>query len=301
MILVTGGSGFIGSHVVDKLRDAGHDVKVFDIKPPHRNDVEFIKGDITKLDDLKAAFKDVDYVYHLAAVANVNTAFANPLLNANLNLMGTANVLEAARQTNIKRVLFASSVWVYGAAREEQVYEGSLFYTPSTGHIYTSSKIAGEMLCCDYQKLYGTNYTIFRYGIPYGPRAREGTVIPIFINKAMKNEPLTITGDGSQYREFIYVEDLAEGNVAGLSEKAKNQIYNLSGDKPITIKEVAETVKKLFDDKVNIVYTEARPGDFSGRLVSIRKAKLDLGWAPRTPFEEGVRRYIEWFKTQPQI
>ncbi|MDD5417526.1 MAG: NAD-dependent epimerase/dehydratase family protein [Candidatus Nanoarchaeia archaeon] len=296
MIVVTGGSGFIGSHVVDKLKEAGHEVRVFDVTPPKQSDVEFVKGDITNIDDLKSALKDVEAVYHLAAVSNVNSAFENPLMNNNLNIMGTANVLEAVRQTNVKRMLFASTVWVYGACRDEQVYEGSPFYMPGAGHVYTSSKIAGELLCHDYQKLYGTDFTVFRYGIPYGPRARGATVLPIFVEKAMKGEPLTIQGDGLQHREFIYVEDLADGNVAGLKDAGKNQTYNLCGDEPVTIKEMAETVRKLFDNKVDIIYQEARPGDFKGKLISNRKAKAELGWKPKVSFEEGVRRYIQWLK-----
>ena len=295
---VTGGSGFIGSHVVDKLKDAGHDVKVFDIKPPHRSDVEYCECDILDLDKILAETKDLDYMFHLAAVSNVNVAYDDPILAVKLNAEGTTNFLEACRKNDIKRFLFASTVWVYAGAVTSEVTEDSPFYMPGAGHIYTSTKIAGEMFCNDFHKLYGVDYTILRYGIPYGPRARAGTIIPIFIERALKGDPLSIFGDGAQYRNFIYVEDLADGNIAALKDEGKNQIYNLEGMRPISVKEVAETVQKLVGEGVKIEYKEARPGDYGGKFVSMGKAKRELDWEPEVDFEEGMQRYIDWYKEQ---
>ena len=178
---------------------------------------------------------------------------------------------------------------------EKEVDESTPLNIESADHVYTSSKIAAELYCQSYHKLYGQNFTILRYGIPYGPRARGGTVAAIFVRRALNGEPLTIFGDGSQYRNFIYVEDLAEGNVAALKDVANNRTYNLEGMRPITVKEVAETVKKLIGD-VEIEYKEERPGDFEGKTVSAEKAKRELGWEPKVDFEEGVERYIEWYK-----
>jgi UDP-glucose 4-epimerase len=295
---VTGGSGFIGSHVVDKLVDAGHEVKVFDIKEPHRDDVEYCNCDILDLDSILKETKGLDYIFHLAAVSNVNHAYENPILAVKLNAEGTVNFLEACRKNDIKRFLLASTVWVYAGAVTTEVTEDSPFYMPGAGHIYTSTKIVGEMFCNDYHQLYGLDYTILRYGIPYGPRARAGTIIPIFINRALKGEPLSIFGDGSQYRNFIYVEDLADGNVIALKDGAKNQIYNLEGIRPITVKEVAEAVKELLGESVKIEYKEARPGDYEGKFVSMGKAKRELEWEPKIDFMEGMRRYVEWYKQQ---
>ena len=137
--------------------------------------------------------------------------------------------------------------------------------------------------------------TVLRYGIPYGPRARAATVGAIFVRKAMAGEPLTVAGDGSQFRYFVYVEDLARGNVLALNPVARNQIYNLDGREKVTILQIAETVQKILGD-VEIVHTEARPGDFAGQTVNSDKAERDLDWVPQVNFEEGMRRYVEWYK-----
>ena len=278
-ILVTGGSGFIGSHVVDKLIGNSLDVKVFDIGKPHRKDAEFIKGDIISLEELNAAMKDMEYVFHIAALSNINKVAENPLMAVDLNIMSTAKVLEAARNSQVRRVIYASSY----------------FIDSGKGHLYTTTKVASEMLCKDYYTLYGLPFTILRYGTAYGPRSRGEDVISIFVKRALSHQPLTIYGDGNQSRNFIYVEDLAEGNVAALKDIAKNQTYNLEGLRPITVREVAETVKKLVGD-VEIEYKEERPGDFEGKVVSAEKVKRELGWTPKVDFEEGVGRYIKWYK-----
>ena len=293
---VIGGSGFIGSHIVDKLIEGGHAVTVFDIMKPHRNDVRHLYIDITNLSKTAVTLTgDYDAIYLLAAMADVNDVYKNPVEAGEVNILGVANILEAARRNEIDRVILASTVWVYEMALEKNVNEDTPLQIQKANHVYTSSKVAAELYCHSYQKLYGQNFTILRYGIPYGPRARGGTVMAIFVKKALNGEPLTIFGDGSQYRNFIYVEDLAEGNVAALKEVAKKQTYNLEGMQKITIKEVAETVKKLIDN-VKIEYKEARLGDYAGNIVSREKAKKELGWEPKVDFEEGMRRYIDWYK-----
>ena len=296
---ITGGAGFIGSHLADCLIQAGHEVVVLDHGVrPHRPDVEFQDVDIRDLTALIGATTGCDFIFHLAAVSNVNVAFQQPLQCLAINIQGTANVLEAARQNKSKRVVFASTVWVYTGARDNNVHEDSPFFMPGAGHIYTSSKIAGELLCHDYWQLYQVPVTILRYGIPYGPRMREALLIPIFLRKALAGEPLTISGDGSQYRNFIYVEDLARAHLLVMDDKAINQTYNLEGISKVTVREVAETINQLLGGAVKIEYTPARPGDYGGKEVSAEKAKRELGWEPTVDFEEGMRRTMEWYRTR---
>lgn len=297
--VVTGGSGFIGSHVVDKLIDAGHKVIVLDHRvKPHRNDVEFRDVDIVNYSSVLEATMGCDYIFHLAAMSNVNDVFENPVYAVEVNVTGTINVLEAARKNNCKRVFFASTVWVYTGCKGTYVNEETPFFMPGAGHIYSSSKITCEFFICDYQKLYGVPFTILRYGIPYGPRMRKELVIPIFLRKAFNGEPLTITGDGSQYRNFIYVEDLADAHVLALKKDAENQILNLEGMRRITIKEIAETIRKLARNNVRIEYLPARPGDYEGKEASNDKIKRLLGWEPKVDFEEGMRKTIDWYKSE---
>ncbi len=293
-VLVTGGSGFIGSHVVDKLRDKGVNVRVYDLTmPTYRKDIEYCQGSLLDMNLLGAAMSGVDAVMHLAAIADVKDVYENPHYSESINVRGTINVLEAARKSKVKRIVYGSTTWVYSEAATDNVDETTPLHSPT--HLYTATKLTGEYYCQSYSKLYGAEITILRYGIPYGPRARDGAVIPIFVRKAMNGEALTIAGDGAQFRKFVYVEDLAEGNALALQSIAKNKIYNLDGKEKITIKQIAETIKKVLGD-VKIEFTPARPGDFGGKEVSSERAQKELGWEPKTSFEEGVRRYIKWYK-----
>jgi len=297
-VLVTGGSGFIGSHVVDKLRDKGVKVRVYDgIMPLHRDDIEYYQGSILDIAALGFAMSGIDVVMHLAAVADVKDVLADPHYSEAINVRGTINVLEAARNSKVRRVIYGSTTWVYSEAESDNVDETTPLHAPS--HFYTATKLAGEYYCQSYSKLYDLDVTILRYGIPYGPRARDGAVIPIFVKKALNGETLTIAGDGFQFRKFVYVEDLAEGNVLALQSIAKNKIYNLDGNERITIKEIAETTQKIVGD-VKIEYVQGRLGDFSGKEVSSELAKRELKWSPKVNFEEGVRRYIVWYKKREE-
>ena len=295
-VLVTGGSGFIGSHVVDKLKDKGVDVRVYDmVMPTFRDDIEYYKGSILDYTSLGMAMSEIDIVYHLCAVADVKDVYEDPHYSESINTRGTMNVLEASKKAGVIKLIYGSTTWVYSDADCDNVDESTPLHAPS--HLYTATKIASEYYCQAYAKLYGLKTTILRYGIPYGPRARGGAVIPIFVKKALNNESITIAGDGSQFRKFVYVEDLAEGNVLGARKIADNKIYNLEGGIKISIKDIAETIKKILGD-VKIEYIEGRPGDFSGKEISNKKAKEELGWVPKTGFEEGVKKYIDWYQGQ---
>ncbi|CAK0768767.1 NAD-dependent epimerase/dehydratase family protein [Azospirillaceae bacterium] len=296
-IAVTGGSGFIGSHVVDTLLEAGHTITVIDhCVKPHRCDVSFEDIDILDLSSVLAATKGMDYVFHLAAMANVNDVYNFPVSSIALNIIGTANVLEAARQNGIHRIIFASTVWVYnGSPSSQQLNESSTFYLNETGHIYTSTKISAEMLCHNYNQLYKLPFTILRYGIPYGPRMREELLIPIFLKKALNGKPLTISGKGDQFRKFVYARDLANAHLLAMKECAENQTYNLEGTQTVTVLDVAKNIQKFVGSHVSIEFTPERPGDFSGRKISAEKAAHDLGWRPTIDFENGLRFTAEWF------
>jgi UDP-glucose 4-epimerase len=299
-VLVTGGSGFIGSHVVDKLRARGHTPVIYDLRPsPWHLDpddpVDTVLGSITDREALERALHSCDAVAHLAAVADVNDVHASPEDAERVNARGTVTVLEAARRAGVKRIVYASTIWVYSDCEPDEVDEETLLPPPS--HLYTSTKLAGELYCKAYQELYGIDYTILRFGIPYGPRAREAAVIPAFVNKALAGDPLTLAGDGLQSRKFVYVEDLADGVARGLDDVAVNRVYNLASDETVTIKQIAETVRDLMGD-VEITYTPARPGDFGGKIVSSERVRQELGWTAATPFGEGVRRYIDWRMAQ---
>ena len=298
-VLVTGGSGFIGSHVVDKLRDKGVKVRVYDgVMPTYRDDIEYYQGSILDIAALGFAMSGIDVVMHLAAVADVKEVLVDPHYSEAINVRGTINVLEAARKAKIKRVVYGSTVWVYSDAGEDKVDESTPLHAPS--HLYAATKLTGEYYCQTYSKLYGLEYTILRYGIPYGPRARDGAVIPIFVKKALNRETLTIVGDGFQFRKFVYVEDLAEGNVLALQSIGKNKIYNLDGNEKITIKKIVDLLKELLGN-VKIEYKPSRHGDFSGKDVSSELAKKELGWKPKTGLEEGLKKYINWYKKREEI
>ncbi len=224
---------------------------------------------------------DVDIIYHIAAFSNIDKMVSNPRKAIKINVLGTINVLEAARRSNVKKILFASSYFV----------------DSGKGHLYTTTKTAGEMLCKDYYHLYHLPYTILRYGTAYGPRSRGEDVISIAVHKALSKKPFLIFGDGEQSRNFIYVEDLAEGNVAALQDTTPNKTYVLEGAQQITVNDVIQAVKNLIGD-IKIEYKDPRPEDYSAKPPSENKTVDDFTWRPKVDFSEGVRRYISWYHTQ---
>lgn len=280
-ILVTGGSGFIGSRVVDKLVDAGHKVTIFDSRPPNRSDISFVEGNITsKMDVRKALRKGFDVVYHIAAFSNIDLVKDNPITTIESNIVGTAYLLEESRQCGIKRFILASSVYVYG----------------NRGHLYTTCKKSSELLCRNYYELYSLPYTLLRYGTAYGPGSRGADVISLFVKQAVAENKLVIHGSGRQRRNFIYVDDLAAGNVAALKEIARNKTYNLANRFSVSISELAAIVNKSFRNKLAIEYLSAREDDYKGRIIDYNKAEKELGWKPLVSLEDGVKAYIKWYK-----
>jgi UDP-glucose 4-epimerase len=298
-IAVTGGAGFIGSHVVDRLARDGHTIVVVDTRPPHRPDVEHHHVDILDDTGLLRATEGCDVVFHLAAVSDVNEAVADPVRTTELNVLGTTKVWEAARRNGVRRVVLASTVWVYGTASGSGVVtEDAPFDLSRADHVYTSSKLASELVAHNYFSLYGQEFTILRYGIPYGPRMRAALVIPRFVGMALRDETITIDGDGSQFRNYIYVDDLVEAHALVLADGAANEVFNLEGPEPVSVRHLVDCISAVTGRAVNTVSRPARAGDYAGRTVSSQKARDELGWVPAISFDEGLRRYVDWYRLE---
>jgi UDP-glucose 4-epimerase len=294
-VLVTGGAGFIGSHVVDLLCATGYTARVFDLVTPSwdTSHVESIVGDLLDPDALSRAMKGCDSVIHLAAVADVSAVATDPGHADLVNVRGTQVALETALAAGVSRFVYASTVWVYGGANGNgrMLDEDTPIVLPT--HFYTATKLAGEMYCRSYAELYGLEQTILRFGIPYGPRSRPAAVVASFVSRARAGEPLLINGDGSQSRQFVYVEDLAEGIVAAIPRSAPPGVYNLVGDESISVRTIADHVRALVAD-VPIVHVDGRRADVETRRASAERAARELSWRARTPFSEGIRSYVDW-------
>jgi UDP-glucose 4-epimerase len=298
IIAVTGGSGFVGSHVVDALLRAGHQIRVIDPKPPLQgDDVDWCDVDMLDQDAMTDALKGVGPVFHLAAMADVNDIVADPAESVEMNTMGVGRVLEAARRADAGRVILSSTVWVYAATHGDVVDETTLFDLDTDRHLYVSEKIAAEMLCRDYANLFGRPFTVLRYGIPFGPRMRSDLVVAAFLLRAMRGERLRIDGDGSQERRFVYVEDLAAAHALVLKPVAQNRTYNLESNEAISIRKLAETVRDLVGD-VEVTFGPTRPGDYRARIVKSERAREELGWQPQNTFAEGLRKTLAWYREQ---
>jgi UDP-glucose 4-epimerase len=301
-VAVTGGAGFIGSHVTDQLVAAGHDVVVIDLAGPWRNPAaQYRAADLFDTPALAEALAGARAVFHLAGAADVNQVAADPLAAVRLNVDGTAQILEAARRGGVDRVLLASTVWVYGAAAGEgqgvsgqgELTEDVPMRVDQAGHVYVATKLAAEMLVHSYREMYGQHFTILRYGIPYGPRMRDALVVARFVAAARTGQPITIAGTGDQQRNYVYVEDIADAHVRALAPAAQDQTLALEGGEPVSVREIADTVCELVAP-VPVEHVPARAADYQGVAISSRLAKELLDWAPVTPFAAGVRRYLDW-------
>jgi UDP-glucose 4-epimerase len=293
-ICVTGGAGFIGSHVIDKLLDAGHDARIFDLAASHHHspsDVETVTAELNDRARLKMAFRGCDAIIHLAAESDPRLIAEDPTAADRANTTGTISVLETARLLGIQRVLFASTIWVYDGLEPglDAATEDSPLQRPS--HLYTATKLAGELYCHSYGELYDLGYTVMRFGIAYGPRAPRRTVLAAFVDAASSGEPLKIAGDGTQARQFIYVEDLAEGILAAVNPAGVKRTYNLTRDEMTSVRQIAETVRRIVAD-TGVVHTEGRAADLKPVLVSAARAEEELGWIATTSFDEGAARYV---------
>ena len=293
--IVTGGAGFIGSHIVEKLKRLEHMVVVIDNEYSDndnfhwRKDTLNVNIDITDYKALKKACTGADYIFHLAAEARIGPAIENPLNALNINTMGTCNVLQCAREVGAKKVLYSSTSSGYGLNEAPNVET----QPDDCLNPYSVSKIAGEKLCKMYTDLYGLNTIIFRYFNVFGERApRKGQYAPvtgIFLRQKAAGEPLTIVGDGEQRRDYIYVKDVANANVmAAISnpdDDAYGQVYNVGSGKNYSVNEIASFIS---DDTINI---PPRIGEARNSLANIDKMQKTFAWRPEVDVEE-------WIKTQ---
>ena len=296
-IALVGGSGFIGTATAKELQKYGHDVTVIDIRPTSVSDINYIFANATDLASIKSALKyNFDCVFMFAAVSDSSENIKDPLGAIELNIKALANTLQAVSDLCIPRIIFSSTVWVYGTVNSTNVNETSDIIMSNSDHIYTTTKIAGEALVRNYHKISNIDYTILRYGIAYGPGCHPDTVFSKFITNSLTGKPLKITGDGSIYRNFLYVTDHARGNRLAMCDAAKNQIINLEGAEKITLKSVAEIVKDIHPEPVCIEYTGERMADYKGKNVSNEKAGNLLGWEPLVDLKTGVYKLYNHIK-----
>ena len=294
--LVTGGAGFIGSHIVEQLLNWGHMVVVVDNEYSDndnfhwRKDTLNIKADITDYEALKKAFTGVSYVFHLAAEARIGPAIKNPVNAVNINTMGTCNVLQCARESGVKKVLYSSTSSAYGMNESPNVET----QPDDCLNPYSVSKVAGEKLCKMYTDLYGVKTVIFRYFNVFGERApRKGQYAPvtgIFLRQKAAGEPLTIVGDGEQRRDYIYVKDVANANlmaaISNPDDDAYGQGYNVGSGKNYSVNDIASFIS---DNTINI---PPRIGEARNSLENIEKIQKTFAWKPRTDVEKWIKEQL---------
>lgn len=291
--IVTGGAGYIGTCLSRKLRARGHEVAVLDLRKPAL-DVAWIRADIRDPDSLR--FRGADAVFHLAAVADARQADEDPRLCYETNVLGTLHVVRAARRDGVGRVLMASSAWVASAQAGDAVGEDSPFALGSVNTIYGASKLMQEITCVSHRaRAGGPDCTIFRYGTSYGEGMWSGLVVRAFMASAEAKGVVTIMGDGRQYREFLYLGDMCDAQVLALADIGQNKTYNLVGDRPITVEELAREVVRHFPARVEYV-PQQRPEPHPKRILN-DLAKRELGWAPRTTLADGIARCAAWWRS----
>ena len=301
-ILVLGGNGFIGSHLVDKLRSEDHSVAVFDrrnelFRKP-LSDVDYHYGEFGNRGLLSEALEKADLVYHLISTTLPKTSNDDPAFDIQSNVVETIFLLEKCVDKHVKRVVFISSGGVvYGRHHEYPLGEGS----PTNPECsYGISKLTIEKYLDLFQRLYGLGYTIIRPSNPYGerqdPRGIQGT-IPIFLGKVAKKEPIEVWGDGKIERDYIYIEDLVEGIYRASVLDTKSRIFNLGGGNAYSINDLIDLVRQVTSLPVSVTYTKGRTFDIPKVHLDIRRANSELSWAPRMPLKEGINRTWGFIKS----
>ena len=308
-ILVTGGAGFIGSHLVERLLAAGHAVVVFDdfndfydpqIKQANisgfAKDVTVHHIDLRDSASVRNLFhrEKFEVIAHLAARAGVRPSIQHPRLYYDTNVTGTLHLLEAARMTGIKRFIFASSSSVYGASKSVPFSEDQ--HLSQTFSPYAATKIAGEFLCSTYSHLYQLRVVALRYFTVYGPRQRPDLAIHQFTRRIYSGQPIEQFGDGTTRRDYTYIDDVIQGTMAALRyEGPLFDIFNLGESETIHLKHLIVAIENALGKKAKINQLPEQPGDMPLTCADISKARKLLGYKPTTRFNDGLPRFVEWF------
>jgi UDP-glucose 4-epimerase len=301
-VLVTGGGGFIGSNLVRALVDAGHEVRVLDnFSTGNRAnlndlDVEVIEGELRSYERVHNAVRGVEVVFHLGALGSVPRSVQDPLTSSAVNIEGTLNVLLAARDEGVRRVVYSSSSSVYGTRRELPVTEDQ---APDPLSPYGVAKLAAERYCVSFSRVYESfEAVVVRYFNVFGPRqsplSQYAAVIPLFITAIDSGEPIRIDGDGGQRRDFTYVSNVVEGTMlAADADAVSGRIFNVAASSPVSVNDVADTIGRILGKDVTKTLAPPRAGDIRDSWADITAAREALAWEPSVGLEEGLQRTIE--------
>jgi UDP-glucuronate 4-epimerase len=313
-VLLTGGAGFIGSHVADRLLRDGHEVTCIDNFDPFYSEdskktniqahlsnphYQLIDEDITNTDKILNWLKGTppDLILHLAAKAGVRPSISNPQAYAHTNVQGTISMLEIARKLNVPKFIFASSSSVYGSNPNIPWNEADLALSPISP--YASSKIAAEFFGKTYCSLYSIDFTALRFFTVFGPRQRPDLAIHKFFSALLKDEPITVYGDGTTRRDYTYIDDIVNG-IYGAIEKTlapgQFKVYNLGNSGTVTLNELIAAIEKVVGKKFKIKTETEQPGDVSCTYANISSAKKDLSFSPSTTLHQGLEAFYNWYK-----
>lgn len=294
-ILVTGGSGFIGSSIVDLLIDKGHKVRVFDRQPPKNSKAEWVQGDLTWVGDCYKATQDIDAVFHLAARISVDESLDYIWHYFYENILGTVNLLLAAERNKVKHFIYTSSCEVYGDAVNATEESPCNPTSP-----YAASKYAAERAVFAFCRSFNMKLTVFRPFNTFGERQkafRAGSLIPTLVLKALKGEELVIHGDGSQTRDYVYVGDIAEAQCMALDRQGeKARLYNISSGREISVKEVAEKIAGRLGARIRFVDDPRKGAQLLRSFGNSELIRKELGWQPKLDFDAALDRVIEYYK-----
>ncbi len=300
-VLVTGGAGFIGSNLVKKLVLNGNQVTVIDnylsgyaSNLTGISNVDIVEEDIRNSNAVEKSMKDVEVVFHLAASVGNKRSIDHPMLDAEINVLGTLNVLEAARKAGVKKIVTSSSAGIFGELKTMPIKEDHPFEPDSP---YGCSKLYEEKVCLSYAKLYPIDAVCLRYFNVYGPNQRfdaYGNVIPIFVFRMLQNEPLNVYGDGEQTRDFVHVDDVVQANINAANASGVSGAFNIGSGTSISINNLIKLISNGHDSKVKINYTDKRSGDVMHSLADITSANQKLNFFPQVKLEQGLPEYVRW-------